>query len=151
MIFLFRPDIPRDKMYPPHLPLPPDRVMETVAALEPGQNIRLRLFTEFYDGTTRDQVVVLPFEGETAEERLESAGAYLAWDGDKLMVDDVAINSRLEGLGVNMEDPTEVLGTEVPAGQPPKWLFSLPGLGLWGLVLISQLRRRRREKVEALS
>ncbi len=143
MIMLFRPDILRDRMYPPYRELPPDMVMETVEALAPGQSMRLRLLTEFYDGKTRDQVVVLPFEGQTAEERLESAGVYLAWDGDKLMVDDVAINSRLEKLGVNMDDPTEVLGTEAPAPQPPKWLFGLPGLLLWALALISQLRRRK--------
>ncbi|MDR2947362.1 MAG: TRAP transporter permease [Candidatus Adiutrix sp.] len=147
MIFLFRPDVPRDRMYPPYRELPPAQVMETVAALEPGQTIRLRLFTEFYNGKTRDQVVVLPFTGDTAEERLESAGAFLLWDGDKLMVDDVAINSHLEKLGVNMEDPTEVLGTEVAAGQPAKWLFGLPGLALWGLVMFTQITRKRREKL----
>ncbi len=146
MVFLFRPDIPRDKIFPPYQELPPAQVMETVAALEPGDELRLHMVTEFYDGRLKDQVVVLPFTGETAEERLESGGVFLAWEGDKLVIDDVAINSRLEKLGVNMEDPTEVLGIEVALSRPPKWLFSLPGLLLLAIVVISQIGRRRAEK-----
>jgi len=145
IVFLFRPDIPRDEMFPPYRELPPAQVMETVAGLKPGEDIRLRISTEFED-RVKEQVVVLPFRGETAEDRLESAGVFLAWEGDKLMVDDVAINSRLEKLGVNMDDPTEVLGVETVSSQPGKWLFSIPGLFLIALVLVTQIGRRRQER-----
>ncbi len=146
MVFLFRPDVPHDRLFPPHRELPPSAVMETVEKLEPGQEIRLRLLTKFYSGRVKDQVVVLPFEGEGAQQRLESAGVFLDWEGDKLVISDVAINSRLEKLGVNMDDPTDVLGIELPNPRPPKWIFSSPGLLLLALVLVSQLRRRKREK-----
>jgi TRAP transporter 4TM/12TM fusion protein len=144
MIFLFRPDIPRDLLFPPYQELPPERVLSGVASLAPDDPIRLHLKTEFYDGRIKDQVVVLPFKGTEAEERLLSAGVTLAWEGDALMVDDVALNSRLEILGVNMDDPTWVLGLEVARGQPAKWIFGLPGLFFLALVALFQRRRRDR-------
>ncbi|MDL2260102.1 TRAP transporter permease [Deltaproteobacteria bacterium OttesenSCG-928-K17] len=146
-VFLFRPDIPHDMMYPPYKELPSAQVMESVAALEPGEDMRLHLVTTFEDGGVKDQVVVLPFKGEGAEERLESAGAWLAWDDKgRLMIDDVMFNSRLEKLKVNMEDPTEVMGIEVVNPRPDKWIFSSPGLLFLGLVVATQIRRSRKEK-----
>ncbi|MDR1486941.1 MAG: TRAP transporter permease [Deltaproteobacteria bacterium] len=144
MVFLFRPDIPQDLAFTPYRDLPPDKVMETVEALDPQSPIRLHIITNFSDDRVVDQVVVLPQKGVSASERLEHSGAYLAWDGDKLMLDDVAFNSRLEKLGVNMDDPTEVLGIEVPNERPAKALFSIPGVVLMGCIVLSQLKRRKR-------
>ncbi|MDR3155034.1 MAG: TRAP transporter permease [Deltaproteobacteria bacterium] len=141
-LFLFRPDIPQDFLFKPYLELPPSMVMETVEALPPEVPIRLRVETDFGGGKVVRQTVVLPFEGEGAERRLESAGAYLAWDGDRLLLDDVGYGSRLERLGVNMEDPTAVLGVETAARRPDKWLFSIPGVALLALVYLVQRRRK---------
>jgi TRAP transporter 4TM/12TM fusion protein len=148
-LLLFRPDIAHDLAYPPFKTLPPDKVEEVVSALKPGENMRLALRTEFGDGKVTEQVLVMPFSGNTAEERLESAGIVLARKGDALMIDDVLVNSRTETLGVNMDDPTRVLGIEVPAERPAKGLFSIPGLFAMGAVVLSQLRRRRREQSAA--
>jgi TRAP transporter 4TM/12TM fusion protein len=146
MVFLFRPDIPRDRLYDPYHELPPAQVNEVVAGLAPGESMRLRLLTNFESGRTVDQVVVLPVKGESAEERLESAGVWLAWQDDRLVVDDVAYGSPLEKLGINMDDPTEVLGVEVAnLGRPAKWLFNIPGLVLLALAVLNQLRRRKLE------
>ncbi|MDR0355140.1 MAG: TRAP transporter permease [Deltaproteobacteria bacterium] len=143
MVFLFRPDIPQNRLYAPFIEAPPEKVLETIEQLPPEANIRLHIVTDF--GTRElDQVVVMPFKGDGAEERLASVGVYLAWEGDRLMIDDIAYNSRLEKLGVNMDDPTQVLGAEtVNADRPPKWLFSVPGLFLFGLVFLSQRSRRK--------
>ncbi len=149
VVFLFRPGIPQDLVFPPYQELPPARVMEAVAGLGPGDELRLHIVTEFYDGRVKEQVVVLPFAGETAEDRLEASGTYLGWEGDKLMITDVSINSRLEKLGVNMDDPTEVLGLEVANPRPKKWIFSIPGLLLLAVVVHSQVRRNNREKLMA--
>ena len=120
--------------------------METVAGLQPGEEMRLHVITRCHDGRIKDQVVVLPFNGDTAEDRLDSAGAWLDWDDEgRLMIDDVGINSRLEKLGVNMDDPTEVLGIEISNPRPAKWMFSSPGLLIMALVVFSQVRRKRRE------
>ena len=146
MVFLFRPDIPQNMMFKPFHELPPSKVMETAAALEPDEHLRLHTLTHFQSGRIVDQVLVLPIEGDTADERLYSAGVYLGWKGDKLMVDDVAYNSPLEKLGINMDDPTEVLGVEIAnKSRPAKWLFNIPGLFLVALSVASQLRRRKKE------
>ncbi|MDR1079472.1 MAG: TRAP transporter permease [Deltaproteobacteria bacterium] len=142
MMFLFRPDIPQDMLFPPYRELPPARVMETVAALDEGAPMRLRLETDFGNGRVVRQTVVLPFEGDGAEKRLESAGARLAWDGDVLMIDDVVYASRLELLGVNMEDPTRVVGVEVPEERPSKWIFGIPGILIFFGVFMAQRRRK---------
>ena len=146
VVFLFRPDIPLNRLYKAYHELPPERVEEVVEGLEPGSAIRLRLLTNFRSGRVVDQVVVLPFTGTTAEDRLWSTGIFLARDdAGRLMVDDVAYNSPLEKLGINMDDPTEVLGVEVPnPDRPAKWLFNIPGLVLLALAVVSQLARIRR-------
>lgn len=131
MVFLFHPDISQDRLFSSYREPPPSKVTETVAALQPGEVLRLRMLTEFYTGKLKDQVVVLPFKGETAEERFERGGVILSWEGAKLMGEDVLISSHLEKMGVNMDDPTEVLGIEAAnTYRPAKWLFSIPGLGL---------------------
>ncbi|MDR2339032.1 MAG: TRAP transporter permease [Deltaproteobacteria bacterium] len=145
MVFLFRPDIPRDILFAPYDERPPSGIMAAIGELPEDTPIRLHIVTELEGGKTKDQVVVLPFKGEGAEERLRSAGATLAWDGGTLILDDVALNSRLEKLGVNMDDPTRVLGLEIPRQRPPKWPFGCPGLFLLAIVVISQYRRKRHE------
>jgi TRAP transporter 4TM/12TM fusion protein len=146
MIFLFRPDIPQNRVFPAFHELPPGRVLETVGDLSPDDSIRLRLVTSFRDGRVVDQVVVLPNQGSSAEERLAQAGVFVGWEEGRLMIVNVAYNSRLEKLGVNMNDPTEVLGVEVAnLDRPPKWLFSIPGLFFLAVVVVSQIRRRRLE------
>ncbi|MDR1657132.1 MAG: TRAP transporter permease [Deltaproteobacteria bacterium] len=146
MMFLFRPDIPQNRIFKAYHELPPTAVIQTVNELKPGSDIRLHIVTNFRSGRVVDQVVVLPFTGTGSEERLTSAGVYLAWDDfGRLMIDDVLFNSRIEKLGINMDDPTQVLGIEVAnTARPPKWIFSLPGLFLLALVVLSQLTRRRR-------
>ncbi|MDR2443699.1 MAG: TRAP transporter permease, partial [Deltaproteobacteria bacterium] len=147
MVFLFRPDIPLNRLYKPFRELPPVLVNETVESLPPDADIRLHIITHFINGHITDQVVVLPFTGTTARERLISAGVYLGLEDGKLMVKNVAFNSRLERLGINMDDPTQVLGIEVPnTAQPAKWLFNIPGLLILGFVVASQLLRQRRQK-----
>jgi TRAP-type uncharacterized transport system fused permease subunit len=147
MVFLFRPDIPQGKFFPPYQELPPSQVEETIGLLQPDEDLRLHLVTKFENQKIKDQVIVLPFTGITAEKRLDSIGLYLAWDDDKLMIDDILINSPVEKLGVNMDDTTEVLGIEISVPRPPKWLFSIPGLFILALVVFSQLKRKGREKL----
>ncbi|MDR0622575.1 MAG: TRAP transporter permease [Deltaproteobacteria bacterium] len=146
MVFLFRPDIPHDAMYPPYHERPPEQIMESVEELKPDEYMRLHLLTTFRDGRVVDQVVVLPVRGNNAQQRLSQAGVYLGWENDVLMLSNVGFSSRLEKLGVNMDDPTQVLGIEMPnRDRPAKWMFSSPGLLLLLVVVLNQIRRRRRE------
>ncbi|MDR3361495.1 MAG: TRAP transporter fused permease subunit [Desulfovibrio sp.] len=143
VIFLFRPDIPQDHLYLPYKNLPPSRVLETVAGLDPGENIRLHVRTDYGD-RVKEQVIVLPVSGDGAEKKLENAGLILAWDGDALMVDEILVDSRVEKLGLTMDDPTQVLGIEVPTERPAKGLFSIPGVILMLCIVATQTRRKRK-------
>jgi TRAP transporter 4TM/12TM fusion protein len=144
LVFLFRPDIPQNVLFEPYHELPPAEVGRVVESLGPGESARLRLLTRFQSGRVVDQVVVLPVAGETAEDRLRSAGIFLEWADGRLMIQDVAYDSALEKLGINMDDPTEVLGVEVAEkSRPAKWLFNIPGLVILGAAVASQLRARR--------
>ncbi|MDR2385960.1 MAG: TRAP transporter permease [Deltaproteobacteria bacterium] len=144
MVFLFRPDIPQDLVYPPYQERPPAQIMESVSELGPNEYIRLHLHTNFRNGRVVDQVVVLPNNGNTPEQRLAQAGVFLGWKDDVLMLTNVGFSSRLEKLGVNMDDPTQVLGIEMPnRHRPEKWLFGIPGLFLLLLVVLAQTRRRK--------
>jgi TRAP transporter 4TM/12TM fusion protein len=144
VIFLFRPDLPQDCLFPPYRTLPPAEVMQTVADLKPDENMRLYISTDYGD-RVKNQVVILPFSGDTPEKRLESAGIILKWRGDILEVDDIFVDSRMEKLGVDMNDPTIVLGVETPTDRPAKGFFSLPGLFLLAVVFLAQRKRKRRE------
>ncbi|MDR2366840.1 MAG: TRAP transporter permease [Deltaproteobacteria bacterium] len=146
MVFLFRPDIPQNYFYPPFHERSPAQLMASVGELTQDDYIRLRLRTSFRGGRVVEQVVVLPNKGETPERRLAQAGVFLAWENDVLMVSNVGFSSRLEKLGINMDDPTQVLGIEMPnRDRPDKWLFSVPGLFLLAAVFLNQLRRRKRD------
>jgi TRAP transporter 4TM/12TM fusion protein len=144
VISLFRPDIVQDRIYPPYTEAPPKRVMAAIERLPQGSDMRLHLITELETGALKEQIVVLPAEGDSLDARLKSAGIELAFQNGKLMIDNVAINSPLEKLGINMFDPTEVLGIELPNSRPDKWLFSIPGLFVLIVVVFTQLRRKRK-------
>jgi TRAP transporter 4TM/12TM fusion protein len=145
-ILLFRPDVLQDRLYAPYKTLPPTAVLETVEALQPDARLRLFVSTEYEDGRIKEQVLTLPVEGKNAAERLENVGLILAWDKETLMIDDVLPDSRVERLGVNMDDPTKVLGIETVNPRPDKGIFSIPGVVLLILVMLGQ---RRRKKLEA--
>jgi hypothetical protein len=144
VISLFRPDMLQDKAYPPYTEAPPPMVLSSIEKLPPGADMRLHLRTELESGAFKEQIVVLPLEGDNLAAKLRSAGIELAFQGEKLMIDNVAINSPLEKLGINMFDPTEVLGVELPNSRPDKWLFGIPGLFFLLVVLFTQMRRKRK-------
>ena len=63
----------------------------------------------------------------------------------------MGVNSRAEKLGLDIADDHVVVGVDVPLDQPPKFLFSLPGLALFGLVVLTQTKRKRREERFAMA
>lgn len=144
VIFLFRPDIAHDRVFHPFKTLPASQVEEVVDKLEDGGMLRLFISTDFGD-RVKEQVIVAQVHGESVQEKLASAGLILGWQDDTLMIEDILVKSRVEDLGINMWDPTQVLGIEVPVDRPPKWLFNLPGIFLLAVVVLIQLRRKRRE------
>ncbi len=154
VVFLFRPDIPRDYLYNPYQTLPPAEVMENIGKLKPGDEMRLSMLID--DGKKAQEksiVIAIPKEkaAEGGEKRLEDAGLEVEMQAGKLYVSNVVFNSRAEKLGLDIANDNYILGLQVPAAQPPKWLFNVPGLVCFALVAANQYRKRKKEKrLEAL-
>lgn len=145
MLFLFRPDVPRDILFPGYEARPASQLMEQVAMLEPGTSMRIVISTDT-GKEVRTRTVALPVGEGSGEERLESAGLFVAEKGGKMIVDDIGVNSRAEKIGLDIADDHEIIGIEVPQLRPGKQLFAVPGLVLLSIVIMSQLTRRRIEK-----
>lgn len=148
MLFLFRPDVPRDALFPPYELAPPSETAKQVEALKPGSVMRLRVKTD--DGAAaRERSIALPVGEGSAQERLEEAGLFLSMREGRLLVDDIGINSRAEKIGLDIADEHEILGLELEADRPGKSLFAIPGVILLGIVVAAQLRRKRAEDFAA--
>ena len=145
MIFLFRPGLMRDHLFPPYSQLPPSQVMETITSLKPGDIMRLQVETDT-DDTVKHRYIAVPVAEGTAEDRLHAAGLTLEMRGDVLEVVDVGIDSHAEKIGLDSADTSRILAVELPAEQPPKFLFAIPGFIALGIVFMSQKSRRRKEE-----
>ena len=150
MAFLFRPDFARDVAFPPYERLAPEQVIQTVAELPSDDVMRIVVSTD--DGReTTVRVLALPVGDGSGEQRLENAGLILENRDGKLVIADIGINSRAEKIGLDIADDHVVLGMDIPREQPPKFLFSLPGIALFALVVLTQIRRKRREERFAMA
>lgn len=150
MIFLFRPGIAQDMLFPPYERLAPARVVETVANLPEGDVMRIVVSTDT-GKESKTRILALPVGQGNGTERLEAAGLFLEERDGKLVVADVGVNSRAEKIGLDIAHDHAVLGIDLPLEQPPKFLFSLPGLVLFALVVITQRRRKRQEERFAMA
>jgi hypothetical protein len=143
-VALFRPELFRDRFFPPYDTLPPREVVRTVESLRPGEIMRLKIASD-NGGAVRERYIALPVEEGNAAGRLAAAGLMVEIQGESLTVLDIGLGSHAEKIGLNALDSHQILGIEAPRKQPPKFLFSLPGLLLLALVFFSQKRRKARE------
>jgi hypothetical protein len=74
-------------------------------------------------------------------ERFAFSGLAVRAEGEQTIVDDVDFASTAEKLGVDFD--WEILALEVPVDRPNAYWSFLPAVVLFGLVLMSQRRRRR--------
>jgi TRAP-type uncharacterized transport system fused permease subunit len=140
---LFRPGFWMDRISPPLAHLDPNRTVELAAEMAPDTNLRLVLEGENIDGNFVTTTAVLPLGAKASGvERLESAGLILREEEGRVLVDDVVWDSPAQQLGIEFD--WVVTAIEVRLDQPAKqWLYA-PGLLLMSLVVIAQLRRKRK-------
>jgi len=119
----------------------PTRLAEVAEALEPGQQLRLRVAGVNEVGAPREFVALLTLpEGASGAERLEAAGLQLVEKEGALIVDNVTFGSVAQQAGMDWDQT--ILKVRAPASQPPKELMYLPALILLGLIFVAQRRRR---------
>lgn len=145
MLFLFRPDVSRDWLYPPFSLHAADRVVEDVATLEPGGTMRLKIRTDT-GREVRERTIALPVGEGSGEQRLEEAGLFVEMRDGKLVVGDIGVNSRAEKIGLDIADDHEILGIDMPNPRPDKTVFGIPGIILLAIVYFFQFKRKRREE-----
>ncbi|MDR2077245.1 MAG: TRAP transporter permease [Desulfovibrio sp.] len=143
-IALFRPELVRDRFFPPYETLPAGEVVRTIETLAPGEIMRLKIASD-NGGSVKERYIALPVRAGTAKERLAFAGLTVDMQDTALPVTNIDIDSHAEKIGLRSSEEHRILGIEAAREQPPKFLFSLPGLLLLAMVFFSQKRRKARE------
>ncbi len=141
-VALFRPGIFTDQLYPPFAPLALDTFLAGDVMVEPGRKLRLHIIRETpYGDRFRLFVLKTPEAGGPVQQ--ETYGVTLVREPDgRYAVADLAFNGLAEQAGVDFGDYVTKVDIE-QKGQPPKELMYPVALLLLGLVVGSQLVRRR--------
>ena len=146
---LFRPGFLMDRISPPFAESSPGEFINTLADLETGSEIRLRILGE--DEVGRERSFVAPIivgEGSSGEEKLESMGIeLLTGDDGSLIVDGVAFDSPAEQAGLDFDQIIQTIS--IPQSSLPKQLMYIPALLLLWLIWKAQSGRRSRSTVTA--
>jgi TRAP transporter 4TM/12TM fusion protein len=145
---LFRPGFWMDHLVAPFDDRPPSELNAIVTALPADEFLRLKLRGENASGKDVEKTVKLPLPaGTSPQDRLNKVGLRFEQQDGKTVVADVRFRSQADKLGVDVD--WVVQAVQQRASQPPKELMYLPALALLGLVVLSQLLRRRRQAVLA--
>lgn len=143
---LFRPGFWLDMVDDPYQDLNRQTFVESIGALKPGTQLRLRIKGEDYIGNEKSFVVLLPVPNEgDGEQRLAEMGLEVIYEGDKLIIDNVAFASPAAKIGLEFDQ--EIVSARIPSERVPKEVMWLPGLALFMLIYWLQRRRAPRLKV----
>jgi TRAP transporter 4TM/12TM fusion protein len=148
IVSLFRPGFVMDQFYPAFAPFDLARFVAGEVAPEPGHTVRFHIVrsTDYGDRYKLYRLVTPELEGVSPQELYGITLERLA-DG-RYEVADLAFAGLAEQAGVELFDEVTAIDIE-QVGQPPKQLVYPFGLALLGLVIASQLVRRRRAGVAA--
>ena len=138
---LFRPGFFWDEIYPPFEQLPATQI-ETIAEQTPENGeLRINVQGETLDGKHVKKTVKLPLGGSgTGKDRLMETGVELAFNDDKVLLDNVVFGSAAQEAGLDFD--WEILNVEVESDRLPKQLMFIPALLLLGFLRFLQHRRK---------
>ena len=136
----FRPGFWMDMIVPPYLDRAPSELAHAAETTQPGDDLRLMINGTDQVGNKREWMVLLRVGDEkTGDERIKGLGLTLRKDGDKVMIDDVAFDSKAKKAGLDWDQ--EIIDVLQPNDQPNKYWMYIPALLLLGLVFFLQRRR----------
>ncbi len=140
---LFRPGFWLDQVQPPYREVPPAEMEEVVAGLPPDTDVRMVVEGEEIGGGHVSRTVVLPLgpAGDGATRLEQGAGLILRYEDGRAYVDDLVFSGPAEQAGIDFD--WEVISIMVPVERMPKEVFYIPGLLLFAVVVLFQLRRRK--------
>ncbi len=140
---LLRPDMLRDRFHPPFEVQPPERMMEAIKDVKPGENIRFRVEVDDKKGGVQERVFLLPREKGSPQAALAKAGITLEEKDGKTWIADIGFDSPAEKVGLDVADRNRVVGVETRLPQPAKETFTAPAWVILALVFGLQWRRRK--------
>jgi TRAP transporter 4TM/12TM fusion protein len=136
----FRPGFWMDMIVPPYLERAPAELAHAAETTQPGDELRVMISGTDQVGNKRDWMVLLPVGDEkSGDERIKGLGLTLRKDGEKVMIDDVAFDSKAKKAGLDWDQ--EILEVLQPNDQPNKYWMYIPALLLLGVVILAQRRR----------
>jgi len=146
---LFRPGFWQDMIEPPFIEEPGVNILEKVAALPDGTELRVFITGPDFDNADRiDSTTLIVPMGAKADgaERLEKAGLVVVIEDGVAKLEEPlpasAFEQQLKGFEFYGNTPVEVKTFSLPADRMPKEVFYIPALLLLGLVIMLQLRRQ---------
>ncbi len=148
---LFRPGFWLDMVWAPYVQKPASEITTLAGQLPAGADIRVKVSGEnLATGQREDKYVKLSL-GEANEDgtaRLETnVGLTFREEGDKLLIDTVGFDSPAAKAKLDFD--WQIVLVELPSDRLPKEVFWLPALGLLGLIIVMQRRRRKSEQAAA--
>ncbi len=138
---LFRPGFFWDEIFPPFQQMPATQI-ETIAEQAPENGeLRINVQGETLDGKHVKKTVKLPLGAPgTGKDRLMETGLELAFNDDKVLLDNVVFGSEAQKAGLDFD--WEILNVEVESDRLPKQLMFIPALLLLGFLRFLQHRRK---------
>ncbi len=141
---LLRPGFWWDRIYPPLEQKPPTELVETVAGMKPGRQLRMTVQGEnFMDGSMYTLAVMVPVgKGSTGEEKLKATGIEVREEDGKILIDNVVFASPAEKAGLDFDH--EILYVQMPTDRPAKEFVYIPAFALYALIWLVQNKRRKK-------
>jgi hypothetical protein len=140
---LFRPGFWLDMVSEPYREIAPQELVEQLGRLEQTTSMRLRVLGEDLVGNEKSFMVALeiPADG-SGEERLKAVGLELMYEDERLLIDRVGFASTAAKLGLEFDQ--EIVSAKIPVERIRKEIMWLPGLAIFVLVCMMQLKRRKK-------
>ena len=129
----------------PLISAPGNQVYDIAGNMSANSQIRIHVKGEDLEGRAVDKTVMLPM-GAVApgKDRLMKAGLELREEDGKIIVDNVVFGSTAERQKIDFD--FEIVGIQVKADRPPKQLFYIPALVLFGFIFMFQRRRQQQQQ-----
>jgi hypothetical protein len=138
---LFRPGYWMDQIYSPLISAPGTQVFDIAAKMSADSQIRIHVKGEDLEDRVVDKTVMLPMGAiAPGKDRLMKAGLELREEDGKMIVDNVVFGSTAERQKIDFD--FEIVDIQVKADRPPKQLFYIPALLMFGFIVFLQRRRR---------
>ena len=147
----FRPGFWMDQIYPPLEKVEASKIYDVVEAMPVNSLVRVHVVGETLEGDPVDKVVMLPLgpAGNGAQRLATSAGLELREEDGKLLVDNLTFGGPAERQQIDFD--WEIADLQRKTNRPSKQWFFLPALGLLGVVVLLQRRRRDAVAGESIS